>query len=245
MNPRTRLLRAGRTAALATAAVTLAACGSTAAVSSPRAGAGAESAAHPSATRGPTTTRRPPPPSSTARPATTTSSPATSSVGTTARAAPGLVSGRVTVVGDSVTIDAAPALEAVIAHCQVVASVGEQWTTGLSELEQLRSEGQLGSMVVVALGTNGPVTSGQFAEMMSALSGVSRVVIVTNHAPVAWEQENNAMFRQEVPRYPNARLADWNALVSAHPGWLYPDGTHMPIGGTGAQAFAGLVKAAL
>ncbi len=233
MTARTRLLRAGRTAALATAVVSLAACGSAAAVGSSR----------PGTTRAPAT--RAPVPSSTSWHATATSSSTTSPTSTTAPAAPGLVRGRVTVVGDSVTIDAAPALEALIPHCRVAASVGEQWTAGLSELEQLRSEGQLGSVVVVALGTNGPVTAAQFAEMMSALSGVSRVVIVTNHAPVAWEQENNAMFRQEVPRYPTARLAHWNALVSAHPQWLYPDGTHMPIGGSGAQAFAELVKAVL
>lgn len=151
--------------------------------------------------------------------------------------------GRVTVVGDSVTIDAAPALEAVIPGCKVEAEVGEQWETGISVLQQLRASGQLGSVVVVALGTNGPVSTAEFEQMMAVLRGVSRVVFVTDHAPDYWEEENNALFAREVPRYPRARLANWDALAKAHPQWLYSDGTHMPIGGTGAYAWARLVKA--
>jgi hypothetical protein len=157
--------------------------------------------------------------------------------------AAGLVSGRVTVIGDSVTIDAAPALEALIPGVQVDAQVGEQWETGIGVLQQLRSSGQLGAVVVVALGTNGPVSVGEFQQMLATLQGVSRVVIVTDHAPDYWEEQNNAMFKSEVPHYANARIADWDALASQHPDWLYSDGTHMPIGGPGAHGWAELVKA--
>lgn len=132
-----------------------------------------------------------------------------------------------------------------IPGCQVDARVSEQWATGIQDLSQLRSAGQLGAAVVVALGTNGPVSSGQFQQLMSVLHGVSRVVIVTNHAPVAWVEPNNAMFASEVPHYPAARIANWDAAAKAHPGDLYSDGTHMPIGGPGARLFASLVKAQL
>lgn len=182
-----------------------------------------------------TVTNRPPRPPATV---TTTSS-------SLPPPAPGLVLGRVTVVGDSVTIDAAPALEALIPGCQVEAEVGEQWVTGTEVLAQLRAEGELGSKVVVALGTNGAVSPADFAATMALLRGVSRVVVVTDHAPQPWEEQNNALFRKEVRRYRNARLADWDALVREHPGWLYPDGTHMVIGGAGAYGFARLVRAEL
>ncbi|MHB8244065.1 MAG: SGNH/GDSL hydrolase family protein [Acidimicrobiales bacterium] len=141
------------------------------------------------------------------------------------------------------TIDAAPALQALIPGCQVDAQVGEQWVTGISALQQLRSSGQLGSVVVVALGTNGPVSVAEFQQMMSVLKGVSRVVFVTNHAPDYWISQNDAMLASEVPNYPTARIAHWNAAATANPQWLYSDDTHMPIGGTGAYAFARLVKA--
>lgn len=158
------------------------------------------------------------------------------------RPAGGLVSGRVTVVGDSVTVDAQPSLEADIPGCVVDAEVGEQWETGVSVLQELRADGQLGAVVVVALGTNGPVSAPEFAQMMSVLSGTSRVVVVTNHVPDWWGEANNALFRSELSHYPTLRIADWDAAASAHPSWLYSDDTHMPIGGAGAQAFAELVK---
>ncbi len=167
----------------------------------------------------------------------------TTTVTTLPRAGSGLVAGRVTVVGDSVTIDAAPSLQALIPGCVVDAQVGEQWETGVASLAALRSEGELGDVVVVALGTNGPVSTSEFAQMMTTLSGVSRVVIVTNHAPDYWEEQNNAMFFAEARHYPTVRIADWDAAAKANPGWLYSDDTHMPIGGVGAHAWAELVKA--
>lgn len=196
-----------------------------------------------------TSTSRPPGGTSTtetSEPSTSlTSSTPSSTTSTTRVAAPGLVVGRVTVVGDSVTIDAAPALKALIRGCSVDAQVGEQWETGLSVLEGLRASGQLGSVVVVALGTNGPVSVAEFQQMMGALRGVSRVVVVTDHAPDYWEETNNTMFEREVRHYPEARIANWDALAKAHPQWLYSDGTHMPIGGVGAYAWARLVKRAI
>jgi hypothetical protein len=183
-------------------------------------------------------------PTDTTSPVLTGTSPTTNPTTTTLPdPAPGLVAGRVTVVGDSVTVDVQPALQALIPKCQVDAQVGEQWETGIEALQQLRDSGQLGSIVVVALGTNGPVSVSEFAQMMSVLHGVSRVVFVTDHAPEYWEEQNDAVFEAQVPHYPTARIANWDAAAKANPSWLYSDGTHMPIGGAGSYAWARLVKA--
>ena len=71
--------------------------------------------------------------------------------------------------------------------------------------------------------------------MMSALAGASVVVFVTVHLPpsYSWWQSVNATLEQGVPMYPNARLADFNALADANPQWFGSDGVHMPIGGAG------------
>jgi hypothetical protein len=124
----------------------------------------------------------------------------------------------------------------------VDAVVGEQWVTGEATLAALRAQGELGSEVVVALGTNGPVTAEEFGQLMSELEGTSRVVVVTNHVPEPWGETNNALFESELSNYPELRLAQWDNLADQHPGWLYADGTHMPIGGPGAYAWAELVK---
>src|SRR5208337_3608736 len=107
-----------------------------------------------------------------------------------------------------------------------------------------KSEDRLGAIVVIDLGTNGPVSAQQFAAMMSVLAGASRVVFVTVHLPpnYSWVNSVNVTLAQGVQRYPRARLADFNKLADANPQWFYSDGVHMPIGGVGAQAMARIIK---
>jgi hypothetical protein len=155
----------------------------------------------------------------------------------------GFVCGHVTAIGDSVMLDAQPNLQADIPGIDVEAVVSRQWDDGVALAESMKAAGTLGSIVVVDLGTNGPVSLAQFQQMMSALAGASVVVFVTVHLPpsYSWWQSVNDTLEQGVPMYPNDRLADFNALADANPQWFGSDGVHMPIGGPGAQAMASLI----
>lgn len=159
----------------------------------------------------------------------------------------GFVACRVTAIGDSVMLDVQPSLAAAIPGVAVDASVSRQWDAGVALAAQLRSQGVLGAIVVVDLGTNGPVSWQQFTNMMDVLAGASRVVFVSVHLPasVSWSQSVNSTLEQGVARYPRDRLADFNRLADANPQWFAADGVHMPIGGPGAQAMAALIKAAI
>ncbi|MDA8290857.1 MAG: hypothetical protein M0Z33_04135, partial [Actinomycetota bacterium] len=157
-------------------------------------------------------------------------------------ARPGLRAHRVTVVGDSVLLDYSSLLSSDVPGASIVAAVGRQWLSGVALVRSLRAAGELGSTVVVALGTNGPVTNAGFEQMMAALAGTRRVVLVTVHVDRPWQQEVNAVLRSGARRYPRAVVADWATLASSHPGWFYPDGTHLPTGGPGAHALASLVS---
>jgi hypothetical protein len=154
---------------------------------------------------------------------------------------PGFNEGQVTAVGDSVMLDYQAPLQQDIPGINVQAAVSEQWSAGEQELQTLKSEGQLGAVVIVGLSTNGPIASSDFDAMMSILSGASRVVFVTVHVDRPWQDPNNAVLAAGVNQYPRAVLADWYGLVSQNPGWLYSDSTHLPIDGPGAQALANLV----
>jgi hypothetical protein len=196
--------------------------------------------AAPRTTVAPTTTAT----KATATPATAT--PATSPAPTTtlpplAPAAGGLVAGHVTAVGDSVMLDYQTDLQQDVPGVEVEAAVSRQWYEGEEVLQQLRAEGQLGSVVVVALGTNGPITDADFDAMMSILAGASRVVFVNIVVDKPWQDPNNEVLSSGVARYPNTVLANWYALESQNPDWVYSDGTHLPIGGPGAQALAALI----
>jgi hypothetical protein len=156
---------------------------------------------------------------------------------------PGFVCGHVTAIGDSVMLDAAPDLQADIPGIDVEAEVSRQWDEGVELVQELKADRTLGSIVVIDLGTNGPVDPDQFEQMMSALAGASVVVFVTVHLPsyYSWSESVNATLEQGVPMYHSARLADFNALADENPEWFGSDGVHMPIGGTGAQAMARLI----
>jgi len=195
-------------------------------------------------TTAPSTTAPPAAPPTTVPPTTappiTTSTPSTP-LPSLAPAAPGLVAGHVTAVGDSVMLDYQADLQTDVPGIDVEAAVSRQWADGEEVLQQLRAEGRLGAVVVVALGTNGPITDADFNAMMTILAGASRVVFVTIVVDKPWQDPNNEVLRGGVARYANTTIADWYTLESQHPEWVYSDGTHLPIGGAGAQALAALV----
>jgi hypothetical protein len=156
--------------------------------------------------------------------------------------APGLVVGRVSAIGDSVMIDIEPDVQADIRGVSFDAYVGQQWYEGVSDVQQLRAGGQLGSVVVIELGTNGPIDSADVSDMMQALTGVSLVVLVTNFVPDYWQNPNNAVIESAATQYKNVAIANWEPLAAANPEWFYGGvGPHMPEGGPGAQAMASLI----
>jgi len=248
----------GRARSLAVVGVTvplvvLAACGS-----SGPAAVKAQRTARATSTTATTSTTVPPPsvaprtspaPTTTAPPKSAppkSATPSTSSAPTTtlpplASAGAGFVAGHVTAVGDSVMLDYQTDLQQDVTGVDVQAAVSRQWSAGEEVLQQLRAEGQLGSVVVVALGTNGPITDADFDAMMSILAGASRVVFVNIVVDKPWQDPNDQVLSSGVARYPNTVLANWYALESQNPDWVYSDGTHLPIGGPGAQALAALI----
>lgn len=155
--------------------------------------------------------------------------------------APGFVAGHVTAVGDSVMLDYQTALEQDVPGIDVQAAVSRQWFTGETTIQQELAAGTLGAVVVVGLGTNGPITATDFNSMMTLLAGASRVIFVNVFVDRPWQGSNNSVLANGVAQHRNAALADWYTLASQHPTWLYSTQTHLPIGGPGAQALAALV----
>ncbi|HLN16795.1 MAG TPA: hypothetical protein VK277_08610 [Acidimicrobiales bacterium] len=159
---------------------------------------------------------------------------------------PGFVPGHVTAVGDSVMIDYQDPLEQDIPGITVEAAVGRQWSDGEAILQQAKAAGSLGAVVVVGLGTNGPITESDFNDMMSILSGASRVVFVTVHVDQPWQDQVNQVLTSGVARYPHtAVLVDWTSLADQYPSWVYSDETHLPIDGTGAQVLAATIAGSI
>jgi hypothetical protein len=202
-------------------------------------GLGATSSRHgpTSTSSSPVTAQTSAPPSSSTTTSTTLSVPGT--------AGPGFVAGHVTAIGDSVMLDYQDPLQAAIPGVNINAAVSRQWSDGETILQSMKASGQLGADVIVALGTNGPITDSDFDTMMSILGGASRVVFVNVHVDRPWQDPNNAVLASGAQRYPNVVIADWASLASENPQWFGADGTHLAIDGPGADALALLVATTL
>jgi hypothetical protein len=160
-------------------------------------------------------------------------------------AGPGFIAGQVTAVGDSVMLDYQDPLKASIPGIQVDAAVSRQWSDGETIFQSMKAQGQLGALVIVGLGTNGPITASDFDHMMGILGGASRVVFVNVHVDRPWQNPNNAVLASGAARYPHVVIADWATLAAKNPQWFGGDGVHLGIDGPGAVALAGLVSTTL
>ena len=159
---------------------------------------------------------------------------------TTTTAPPGPISKLA--LGDSVMLGAAPQLAEL--GFIVDAEESRAFINGLDTVLQLNAQGRLGDVVVVHLGTNGPINEGDMTSMMEALAGVPQVLLLTVEAPVDWIDANNALIYDTVGSYPNVSLLDWAGLSVACPGeCLYNDGYHLRP--EGQVYYAALIDGAL
>jgi hypothetical protein len=168
---------------------------------------------------------------------------ATGSSASTATAVPAPPPKQVIGIGDSVMLGATAALQARIPGMVVNAVVSRPFGAAVALAQSYQINGQLGNAIVVHMGTNGIVTTGEFDQMMSFLKDVPRVVIVNLRVPRRWEAPDNAVLAAEVARYPNTVLLDWHTQGNAHPEWFYDDGIHLKP--DGAAAYADLVAQAI
>jgi peptidoglycan/LPS O-acetylase OafA/YrhL len=132
----------------------------------------------------------------------------------------------VTAIGDSVMLDAMPALQRAVAGIDVDAMVGRQFVAGLADVSARLGNGHLGQEVIVGLGTNGPIAPTQFDAMLQLLRG-RRVVVVNVHVARPWESEVNTVFAAGVQRWPNVTLVDWYTFSLSHPELFTGDGIHL------------------
>lgn len=153
-------------------------------------------------------------------------------------------SGPVTAIGDSVMNGAQTALQQRIGAISVDAAQARQAEDLIAVLRKKQAAGQLGQIVVVHIGNNGPITGEQFDQMMQTLTGVPKVVVVNVKVPRFWEGPNNGVLAEGIKRYPNTTLVDWYGTSINRPELFWDDGIHLrPEGATVyAELVAGAVK---
>ena len=130
-------------------------------------------------------------------------------------------------LGDSVMLGAAEELKARGVN-EVDAQVSRQFSAFVPELETIRANGLLGSVVIVHLGTNGSFPQSSLDRMMELLWDVPVVVFVTGKADRPWVAGNNEKIRALPATWENTTVVDWEMLGPQCPDdCFYDDNIHL------------------
>lgn len=154
--------------------------------------------------------------------------------------APARYTGPAFIIGDSVLLGARTC---VAAKGWAYDAKGSRQAPAMRDI-LARMGSRVPHLVAVHVGTNGGVTDQQIDAIMKVLGPKRIVVWVTIQLPddgrYSHEARSNLSIRQAAARYPNARLADWNAKSEAHRStWTWSD--HIHLQPAGCRAFATLV----
>lgn len=160
----------------------------------------------------------------------------------TSRAAAPPSAGGALVVGDSVVLGSADALEAALGPGATVdGRVGRQFDRGPAIVEAWTATHP--GPVVVHLGSNGIVRDDDVQRVVDATRGRT-LVFVTVAVPRRWQEPDNEVLAQTAADHPgHVVLVDWAALVTADPSLLGPDHVHPDQ--RGREALAAAIRAGL
>jgi hypothetical protein len=98
-------------------------------------------------------------------------------------------------------------------------------------------------VVIVGLGTNGTVTSGQIRDLLAEVGPSRKLVLVNTYEARPWEHADNSVIGAAARRYPNVVLANWHATIARRASLLWGDGVHPRP--PGARLYANVVAAAV
>lgn len=145
-------------------------------------------------------------------------------------------------VGDSVMLASAPELEEAYPGIAIDAAVSRGMGAGAGLVSDLSSRGELRSVLVVGLGTNGPVQEADLDSIRSS-AGTRPIVLVNAHADRDWIPGVNRLLGDYAAAHRGVVVADWTGAVTGVPDALAGDDIHPnPSGG---EIYAGAVGEAL
>ena len=149
----------------------------------------------------------------------------------------------ITAVGDSVMLASAPELQAGFPGIAIDATVSRGMAAAPDILAALAQAGTLRPVVVVGLGTNGPIRSSQLTAILAVIGPDRELILVNSFAERHWTAEVNANLAEFSARYRQVELADWSAAIAPHTDVLADDNIHP--GPSGGRIYADCIRAAL
>ncbi|OXT09117.1 acetyltransferase [Thermoanaerobacterium thermosaccharolyticum] len=145
----------------------------------------------------------------------------------------------ITIIGDSILIDAKPYLEEMLPGITIDGKVGRQMYQAKDVVKSLKSKGEISDTLIVELGTNGPFTEDQLLSLLKAAEPVKHIILVNVRVPRPWESVVNKTLNKVSSEYPHTTLIDWYKASYGHDSFFSPDAVHLEP--SGAKYFASLI----
>ncbi|KGJ72028.1 hypothetical protein GY21_18220 [Cryobacterium roopkundense] len=149
----------------------------------------------------------------------------------------------ITAVGDSVMLASAAELQTTFPGISIDAAVSRGMYSAAGILEELARAGTLRPIVVVGLGTNGPIKADELIEIERVIGPDRKLILVNAYADRDWTEGVNASLADFSARNRLVELANWHDAIAPHTDLLAGDGVHP--GPTGSQIYADAVTTAL
>ncbi|TDY42591.1 peptidoglycan-N-acetylmuramate O-acetyltransferase [Alicyclobacillus sacchari] len=149
----------------------------------------------------------------------------------------------VSAIGDSVMVDATPYLQKLLPGIVCDGMVGRQMYQAPEAVAQLKAKGELGDIVIIELGTNGPFSKSQLVSLLQSLGPVKRIILVNTRVPRPWQNVVNQTLAQVAQTFPHTELVDWYQASAGHSAYFYEDGVHL--NPQGAAFYASLLAKAV
>ncbi len=143
---------------------------------------------------------------------------------------------RIVAFGDSVMIGAEDRLAARFGpRFSMNARVGRQADEFVDLAQRLKRRGGHVDALIVQMGNNGPLYGDEMEALRKATSEVGELFLISDHAPVSWQDESNHALEEADATWPHTTLIDWGSIAGSHENLLW-DGIHLTPGGAGVYA---------
>lgn len=153
---------------------------------------------------------------------------------------------QVDIIGDSVTLAAAPSLAELLPGASIDGEVSRSSAAGLHIVESMLAAGTLRPYLVFSLATNSAFRDADAEALLQMLPTDTKVVFVTGHGQPSqqWITESNQTMYSMAGKYPKrVKVAAWDQAIANHPEMLAGDQVHPQP--SGQRLYAQLIYQAL
>ncbi|MDQ0116256.1 acyltransferase family protein [Paenibacillus harenae] len=154
-----------------------------------------------------------------------------------------VVKDAITIIGDSVILNAAPYLVEQFPNLTVDGKVGRQMSDASEVIDAFIQSGKLGDIVVIELGTNGSFKSKLLYALLDSIGSERRILLVNSRVPREWQDDVNKTLAEAAEKYDNVSLVDWYSASKGKDDLFNKDGVHL--GKEGSVYYAKLIADAI